>query len=275
MSVELLYPSDPLRAISTYGQALPLLAALRNELGVGTKPSPSTSSTSNAVFSQLRELWRWAERLMWRAVVLNAKVADVFNSPVSVSGTSTPTPASSQTDSNKNTLWVWLDLYGALGTTWPPLFRAKHRSTVYNIHLRAFIIRLGGIAPKRSSTVSNGSSSSTPTPAAVSPIDSSDPLDRETALTLALSTINAYKSVLSASTRFPRAGEKNIKVEEFVELCVVLWEAGWVYGDDKNAKKQREEDLGTRWIIDVSAQSNCLFKSLISVIRRCYIGLSR
>ncbi|KAF5319427.1 hypothetical protein D9619_008793 [Psilocybe cf. subviscida] len=265
MSTELLYPSEPLRAISIYGQALPLLAALRNELRVSAKPLPSTSSTSNAVFSQLRELWRWVERLMWRAVVLNAKVADAFNSPVSDSGTSTPTLASSQTDPSKNTLWAWLDLYGALGTTWPPLFRAKHRSTVYNIHLRAFIIRLGGAAPKRSSAVPNGSSFSTPTLSAGSQTAASDPLDRETALTLALSTVNAYKAVLGASTRFPRAGEKNIKVEEFVELCVVLWEAGWVYGDDSKGKKQREEGLGTRWVIDVLhwAQSLTFNSSMI------------
>lgn len=261
MSIELLYPLEPLQAIRVYYKALPLLAALRNELGISTKPSPSTSSTSNAVFSQLRELWRWVERLMWRAVVLNAKVADVFNSPTSVSGTSTPTPASLQVDSSKNTLWAWLDLYGALGTTWPPLFRSKHRSTVYNIHLRAFIIRLGGITPSRSFTVYGSSPSNTATPSTVPPTAPSDPLDRETVRTSALTTVSSYKSVLGASTRFPRAGEKNIKVEEFVELCVVLWESGWVHGDDKNTRTQLEEDLGTRWVIDVRIQSDFTSKA--------------
>ncbi|KAF5319155.1 hypothetical protein D9619_008788 [Psilocybe cf. subviscida] len=73
----------------------------------------------------------------------------------------------------------------------------------------------------------------------------SDPLDRETTLALALSTVHAFKPVLGASMCFPRAGEKNIKVDG-----VVLWEAGWVYGDNSRATKQREEGLATRWVID-------------------------
>lgn len=51
--------------------------------------------------------------------------------------------------------------------------------------------------------------------------------------------------MLNVSTKFPRAGERNILVEEFVDLCVAIWEASGVKG----------EHIG--WVIDVRFSVRC------------------
>lgn len=279
MSVELLHPTDLHRAIAAYRQALPLLSALQNELGISPQPSATSAASmaNNMVFTQLREMWRWVERLIWRAVILSAKTADVLDDiTVKSRGNFTPTtPTASSTASDvtptqtpipndtKNSLWTWLGHYTALSAFWPPLFRAKHRSTVCAIHLRAFIIHLGDAVPQ-SHASSNGSSSlttsasSTPVPSPAHQAQKAREVrnyqaDREVILSQAIAVVGTYRAILSASTRFPRAGEKNVKVEEFVELCVLLWEAGWIHGarDGKQNAYPIAEDLGTSWVIDV------------------------
>jgi len=52
--------------------------------------------------------------------------------------------------------------------------------------------------------------------------------------------------ILSSSTNFPRAGEHNVKVEEFVDFCVAVWEAAGGVGEHAG------------WIIDVCLQSTSL-----------------
>ena len=47
----------------------------------------------------------------------------------------------------------------------------------------------------------------------------------------ARSVIQEYRSVLNVSTKFPRAGERNVLVEEFVDLCVATWEASGAVGE--------------------------------------------
>jgi hypothetical protein len=43
---------------------------------------------------------------------------------------------------------------------------------------------------------------------------------------IARRAIQDYRDILNASTRFPRAGERNVRVEELTDLCVAVWEAG-------------------------------------------------
>ena len=45
--------------------------------------------------------------------------------------------------------------------------------------------------------------------------------------------------MLNVSTMFPRAGERNVLVEEFIDLCVATWEASGAVG----------EHVG--WVLDV------------------------
>ena len=51
--------------------------------------------------------------------------------------------------------------------------------------------------------------------------------------------IQEYRSVLDVSTRFPRASERNVLVEEFVDLCVATWEASGAVGEHAG------------WVVDV------------------------
>ncbi|KAF9478780.1 TPR-like protein [Pholiota conissans] len=275
MSLELLHPSDPYKAIVSYRQALPLLTILQVELGLTSNASaPNAGKTpyraaAQDLFNQTRELWRWVETLLWRAVILSAKTSDVFvitdaatqesvpAPPIEsrTSSTSTVTPATSTT--LNNSLWTWLSHYSACGSFWPPSFRAKHRSTVSVIHLRAFILRFGGPrsppTPVSSGTTSRRSSMSS----------AAEAQKQKSWRTEALAVVKAYREVLTASTRFPRAGDRNFKVEEFVEICVALWEAGWVvkYGKGVRSKSGWEnvgEDLGTSWVIDILHWSQTL-----------------
>jgi len=57
----------------------------------------------------------------------------------------------------------------------------------------------------------------------------------------ARSVINGYRDVLSATTKFPRAGTRNVAVEEFVDLCVAVWESDGAVGDNAG------------WVIEVSS----------------------
>ncbi|KAJ7721686.1 TIP49 C-terminus-domain-containing protein [Mycena olivaceomarginata] len=55
----------------------------------------------------------------------------------------------------------------------------------------------------------------------------------------ARAVIQEYRAILSVCTRFPRARERNVKVEDFVDLCIAVWEASGAMGDYAG------------WVIDV------------------------
>ncbi|KAF8173314.1 hypothetical protein BJ912DRAFT_1024889 [Pholiota molesta] len=283
MSFEQLYPSDSSKAINAYRQALPLLATLQLELGftsnssapnTGKSPYRSSALQDTGLFNQMRELWRWVERLLWRAVILSAKTCDVFIDGVDAplpdnipspplesrtSSTSTVTPTTTTPRTISNSLWTWLTHYSACSALWPPTFRAKHRSTVSVIHLRAFILRFGGIPPPSPSPTPVPSKTSSGRSSASS---GSGQKHQRSWRTEALEVVKAYRTILTASTRFPRAGKRNVKVEEFVELCIALWEAGWVVNykrkQSSNGWENIGEDLGTIWVIDTLQWSQTL-----------------
>lgn len=105
--------------------------------------------------------------------------------------------------------------YFACSSHWVPSFRPHHRSTVSTLFLH-FVISQAKVA--------KSSNSDTGTPSW---------------LPEARSVIQEYRSVLNAGTKFPRAGERNFLVEEFVDLCVAIWEASGAIG----------EHVG--WVLDV------------------------
>jgi hypothetical protein len=94
-----------------------------------------------------------------------------------------------------------------------PSFRPQHRSTISTLYLH-FVIAQANAA--------GGPGSDMGTPSW---------------LPEARSVIQEYKSVLDVSTKFPRAGERNVLIEEYIDLCVAIWETsgavgehvGWVY----------------------------------------------
>ncbi|KAF9788396.1 hypothetical protein BJ322DRAFT_1182415 [Thelephora terrestris] len=97
--------------------------------------------------------------------------------------------------------------YFACSSHWDPSFRSQHRSTVSTLYLHFVISQ-----------------------AKATKIPGSE-LDTPSWLPEARSVIQEYKSVLNVSTKFPRAGERNVLVEEFVDLCVATWEASGAIGE--------------------------------------------
>lgn len=207
MSHEKLYPSELHRALKIYHSAIPLLTIVVSEF---TSP-PSTQGTGKLDFTpfyQLYEVWRWVEGLLWRAVILSSRLCEVHENE-----------ASDATES----LCKWFSHYVKCSAGWPAKFRTAHRSAVISIYLRAFVLR---------HRVLSESPVSIPKPPAW--------------LHEARALCADYRMILSSSTNFPRAGEHNVKVEEFVDLCVAVWEAAGGMGEHAG------------WIIDVRLQSTSL-----------------
>ena len=233
MSHERLNPSEIKTALKAYGNALPLFSYLQSEFTQKSIPK-SSGILDFTVFYQLRELWRWVERLLWRAVVLSSRTT-----LISVEGEPEPQ------------LWRWLDYYATCSSYWPATFRTDHRSTVYSLHIRALVLKNGVMcaSPLHLSKASRPALSVL-TPASTTPITQSD-LDSAGSIThwihSARSVVQEYRAILTASTKFPHAGERNVKVEEFVDLCVAIWEAHGASGEQAG------------WVIDVCCFLNIEF----------------
>jgi hypothetical protein len=211
MSHEVLSPTEPHIALKSYCTALPLLTIAETEIAAVLPSTLSLNSTSGAgkldftSFTQFRELWRWAERLIWRAIILTAKTCSVLD------------------DGKDGSLRTWLSHYTACSAHWPASFRTQHRSTISVIHLHTLILRA------EASAVANASPRSK---------DLGKPPEW---MHTARSVVQEYRAILTFSTRFPRAGERNVKVEDFVDLCVAVWEASGEVGSYAG------------WVIDVRA----------------------
>ena len=105
--------------------------------------------------------------------------------------------------------------YFTCSSHWIPSFRPRHRSTISTLFLHFFVSQ---------AKIARSPSSDMGTP---------DWLPE------ARSVIQEYRSVLDVSTKFPRASERNSLVEEFIDLCVAIWEASGAVGERAG------------WVIDV------------------------
>lgn len=194
MSHEKTYPADLEASFKIYSAATPLLSSLESDI---PRSIPTAATGADLLsFTQYRELWRWVDRLLWRAIVIAARI--------SVEDTA---------------LLALFHRYHACSAHWPSTFRPEHRSAVAVLHLHFLVSRV------------NSSTKVRPT--------------NPSWLSSARSVIQEYRSVLSSSTQFPRAGDRNVKVEDFVDLCVAVWEASGAVGEHAG------------WVIDVSAL--CIF----------------
>ena len=225
-----------------------------------------------SLFVPLKELWRWVERLLWRAVVLAAQVCDIRIGDIP--------PSAGVNDSQADTtaqgtppvsLWTYLAYYAASSVYWPPEFRSAHRTTVGMIHLRAFVLRYGptGGSPLSSTNTSYLPTSTTAERSKSSPSTDTNTLGSSTSsstpccppwIAEAIYIINAQRAILTASTKFPRASERNVPVEEFVELVVRVWEVwvewsvGFGFADRAARAKGKWSDtegVDPIWVIDV------------------------
>jgi hypothetical protein len=214
MCYEKLYPLDPKKALSSYRAALPLISVAATEFSFSPPVPPSQTIGAKSEltpFLRFRELWRWVDRLMWRAIVICARTNNILLEDA-------------ENAEPEESLWTWLKHYSRCTLNWPSDFRTAHRSTISVIYLRALAIKHG-----------RSLHSSMP----VTPV-SSRAKKMPAWLEEARSVINTYRSILNITTKFPRAGEHNNKVEDFVDLCTAVWESAGAIGEHAN------------WFIDVS-----------------------
>ncbi|KZT18342.1 hypothetical protein NEOLEDRAFT_1143513 [Neolentinus lepideus HHB14362 ss-1] len=198
MSAEKLRQADYHKALELYSAALPLITTIESEMPRPLAPQSSAHGPGMLEFSSFtryRELWRWAERLLWRVIILTARTTEL--------GRDTSGP-----------LWTLLKQYYSCSAHWPPTFRSEHRSTIAVLHLRAIIVQARN-APKSPNYA----------------LLSKDAARPSSWLGTARPIIQEYRVVLTVSTNFPKAGERNVKVEDFVDLCVAVWEASGAVGD--------------------------------------------
>ncbi|KAI0258551.1 hypothetical protein BC834DRAFT_975040 [Gloeopeniophorella convolvens] len=212
MSHEKLMPADVPKALTIYLAVAQKLPALENEISRNFPPNPihATSTGPGHItlmsFMRYRELWRWVERLLRRAIILASR--------------------SRASDSEQEcTLWALFSQYQACSEHWPPTFRAEHRSTISVLYIRALVLR-----------ARHAGRHSQPSDARFHP-GTTDGLP--TFLTLARRAIKDYRDVLNACSHFPKAGERNFKIEELTDLCVAVWETGGSKSGD------------AAWVVDV------------------------
>jgi hypothetical protein len=70
-------------------------------------------------------------------------------------------------------------------------------------------------------------------------------------ITEARTLLGEYRLVLAACTFFPRAGERNVKVEEYCDALVAVWERSGARGSDAS------------WVIEVSQSGSSINLLLI------------
>ncbi|KAG6372063.1 hypothetical protein JVT61DRAFT_8771 [Boletus reticuloceps] len=195
MCNEKLHSEDPELAIQSYATAIPLLNITEFEILRSLTASASPSS-----FPLYRELWRWVERVMFRAITLLARTRHL---------------------DDQGLIWNFFTHYELCSAHWPPTFRTSHRSIINVLHLRALIVRFRAPSPP------------------VNPSPSMQPETPPQWFNTARSIINEYRTILDKCAHFPRAGERNVKVEDLVDLSVAAWEASGAVADR------------AQWVIDV------------------------
>lgn len=175
-------------ALQSYESSLPFLDRIVIPRSLS---SASLDANHYDSFIHFREVWRWVERLLWRAAILSAKLHSPFHG---------------------NTHHI-LHFYQAHSVHWPPTFRPEHRSIIAVLHLHLLL-----------------QIHATSTPLCPS---------KTSWLNEVRSVVTDYRVVLTATTNFPSAGQTNVKVEEFADICMAAWEVSGASGDQ------------TGWIIDV------------------------
>lgn len=203
MSHEKLSPAEPEIALKAYCTVQPLLAIVLFEipLPANTIPAGVETGAGKLDFSSFT---RFRELWLWiERLLWRAIILASLTCKLD--------------EGEDGMLWKLLANYRRCSVYWPTKFNMEHRSTVAVLHLRALVLRA------RLSGSARGLDVDKPPPW----------------LNDARQVIHEYRAILSVRTRFPRAGERNVKVEDFVDLCVAIWEASGAIGDQAS------------WVIDV------------------------
>ena len=221
MSQEKLSPMEPEKALGAYCTVLPLLVIVESEIPSVLPANTTPTGVENGAGKlDFSSFTRFRELWLWIERLLWRAIILASRTCVLNEG-------------EEGTLWKLFGHYRTCSVHWPTKFNMEHRSTVAVLHLRALVLR----------TQIRG-------------LDSDKP---PSWITDARTVIHEYRAILSVRTRFPRAGERNVKVEDFVDLCVAIWEASGAIGDHAG------------WVIDVLPTTLidyelCSIKSADSVV---------
>lgn len=203
MSHERVTPEDPHKAIAAYTTAIPLINDILPEI-----QRAAATPSAQAITPTSDSFAKFRELWCWTERLLRRAIILTahYSDPAADDGR----PAS---------FWSLQSLYRACSAHWPAAFRPESRATVATLHLRAFVLRAQRLSP--------------------------DALRAKAPrwISHARSVLQELRALLSVCTCFPRAGERNTRVEDFVDLCVALWEADGAVGEYAG------------WVIDVSLSS--------------------
>lgn len=114
--------------------------------------------------------------------------------------------------SNANNARPYLQTYCSYAHRWTIPFRPRGVGIVHTLLLTSLALAPPFALPS-SLTITN-------------PVLLPSSLPRSSWHRQAQSTADFYLKVLDASTKFPRAGEKNEHIHDFVDLCIAIWERG-------------------------------------------------
>lgn len=220
LSAELQQNPDPQLALQSYSSIIPLGHAL-STLPVSTPAYLSNSpSAARQPFESHRELHRIISSALCRAAILSARTSDNITGTLRI-----------------------LRSYHSFSSAWPASFRPLQRQRMLQLYIRALY---SGYPPSNTAP----DSPYTLDAALPSPPTSARSLWRKEAI----EAIRQGRSLLSATTSFPRAGSINAPVTNFSSLCVAL--------ADRCADVQREVVNVLWWAMTLTFQSQSILRHL-------------
>ncbi|KAH9910720.1 armadillo-type protein [Fomitopsis serialis] len=164
----------------------------------------SNAYTGATLCRRYGELWRWDEWLLRQAIIPASRLC------VHKQG-------------GNASIWTLLDKYHSCSSHWPPTFRSAQRSTITVLHLHTFVLRAHALQAEAVIRTSR---------------DGTEKAHRWISAARSVE----YRTILTASTQFPKAGERNIQADDLatsVSQCVrqVVQSAMYGYGDAELANR--------------------------------------
>ncbi|KAH9913391.1 P-loop containing nucleoside triphosphate hydrolase protein [Fomitopsis serialis] len=136
----------------------------------------SNAYTGATLCRRYGELWRWDEWLLRRAIIPASRLC------VHKQG-------------GDASIWTLLDKYHSCSSHWPPTFRSAQRSTITVLHLHTFVLRAHALQAEAVIRTSR---------------DGAEKAHRWISAARSVE----YRTILTASTQFPKAGERNIQADD-------------------------------------------------------------
>ncbi|KAK8845479.1 hypothetical protein IAR55_006192 [Kwoniella newhampshirensis] len=222
LSAELLSTSNSSYALQSYLAAIPLLRSLSNFVSPTPNYLLSQASSAKLAFDPNREVFRHISTALTRAAVLSSRLPGNVLQSLQI-----------------------LRTYHSYSASWPSAFRPIQRQKMLMLYLRALVASHPpfGTAPQEPILIDGGSST----------LSARALWKKET-----VEAIRQGRTLLAATTTFPRAGSVNVPVRSFTELAVAL------YG--QSAELAREVISVLWWAMTLTFQSQSILRHLTHLL---------